>query len=223
MLISVLGLQAGCGQSTCAVNLACELAGLANPAIDRWQGKNSVILSATMPIQTHYCAQGHLPVSCDHLPLENSRPASWIGQIVKLAPEVDFIVIDPPPELSFLARELIVISDLIVVPSSSNSDLEKTAAMIDFIKATRSAKADGGPKCLIVPTRVYPKKEPDHKTFTELERFGEPFGPAIHELAAFADAFQVGRWIGDFAFGGPAHRDIEALAASVKLALNIPL
>lgn len=223
MLISVLGLQAGCGQSTCAVNLASELAGLPNPTADRWQGERSVILSAVAATYSHYSTSQHLPVSCDRLmPNENSPVKQRIAQILSMATEVDYLVIDGPSCMNPFTEQIILVSDLVVVPcSGSKAGLAQTAVMMKSIGVARSIRTDGGPKCLLVPARVEPGAEAVEQISASLKKFHEPIGPAIREAEEFIDAYRAGSWIGGTAFDSPSHREIQALAREVKTLLGV--
>lgn len=217
MTIVVANLKSECGQSTCAVNLACELAGTAKTGVvDRWEGTSSVLL-VTMPadVSDPYCASEHLPVSCEHLPSAELNRDRWTQGVLELAADLDYVVMCNPPHLRDATELLVAISDLVVVPCSA-ADLEATATMIGMIRSARSARADGGPKCLLVPTRVGPGTPAARELTKSLEKLGEPVGPPVHQRTAFAGAFVAGRWIGDFAPDGVAHADIRALATCVK-------
>jgi len=222
MLISVLGLQAGCGQSTCAVNLACELAGLPNPSTDRWQGEHSVILSAVSVTYAHYATSERLPVSCDLLmPREILSVKQRIDEILSMVTEVDYVVIDGPSSMNPFTEQIILVSDLVVVPcSGSQLGLVQTAAMMKSIGIARSARTDGGPKCLLVPARVGLGEKALEEISAALQQFKEPIGPAIHEATEFTTAFWAGSWIGETAFGSPSHREIHALAREVAKLLG---
>jgi chromosome partitioning protein len=219
MLIAVANLKSGCGQSTCAVNLACELAGeKASAGAGRWEHADTVILLSVLMLadsSDHYCSSGKLPISCEHLALVDRSGDRWTKRVLEYAAGVDYVVVDSPPHLHDATADMVRISDLVVVPCST-SDLEATRTMIGLIRRARSLRADGGPKCLLAPTRVGPGAAARKELVTELEKLGEPVGPTVHERAAFAEAFLAGRWIGDFDPNGIAHADIKAVAAAVR-------
>jgi chromosome partitioning protein len=219
MLIAVVNLKGGGGRSTCAVNLACELADLDHLSADRWQGKYRVVLvdADANGTATQYSSGGHLPVSSEHLPIEDwKHMEGWIQRI--LAIQVDFVVVDAPLKVDIITKAIIGICDLVVVPWSAADDVDLVAAvaMVELIRLVRSASADGGPECLIVPTHVNARSTAGKEIDTVLGKLGEPIGPAIHQMDAFVDAFTAGRWIGDFAFNSAAHQDIKALASAVR-------
>src|SRR5262252_677631 len=63
MVIAVLNLKGGCGKSTIAINLACELAG----------ASDSVLLldNDAQGTASHWLSHGRLPVQGQFMPLEN--------------------------------------------------------------------------------------------------------------------------------------------------------
>jgi chromosome partitioning protein len=222
LIIDVANLKDGRPRSTCAMNLACELADLDNLTGDRWQGKRRVVLFDADPnkgTETRYGYRGHLPVSHQSMPLGDSTIDSWVGRLLSIAAEVDYLVVDSPPEFDAVTKAIIAISDLVIVPcSSAGTDLQAASSMMDLLMKARKTRADGGPKCLLVPTRTNPPTAGPEPCIG-LQKFGEPIGPAIQEKSAYEDAFK-GRWIGDFAHFSPAHLAIAALATAVERVLG---
>ena len=220
MLINVANLEDG--QSTCALNLACALSRTDHLCADRWKGARRVVLFDAEPSRgtaTGYDSGGQLPVSRDFLPLGDSTIAEWLLRILEIASEVDYLVLDNPPHFDSIARAILGVSDLVVIPcSASAADLTAAAAMIEVIGIVRLARSDGGPKCLMAPIRGASETARGDETGEALRKFGEPVGPAIYPRAAFEDAF-AGRWIGDFAHYSPAHEAAVALAVCVEAAL----
>ncbi len=53
------------------------------------------------------------------------------------------------------------------------------------------------------------------------ERFGETVSPPIHMRMAFAKAFDTGQWVGNFAPGSAAHREIDTLAELVASGYSV--
>jgi len=218
MRIAIVNENAGGGRSTCAVNLACELADLDHLSTDRWQGKYRVLLvdANSNGTATQYSSGGHLPVSSERLQKEDWKDMEgWIQRI--LAIQMDFVVVDAPLKVDIITKAIIGISDLVVVTwcAADCLDLVAAARMVELIRTIRSARADGGPKCLLVPTHVTSMSTARRESET-VGKLGEAVGPAIHQRTAFLRAFTAGRWIGDFAYNSGAHRDIKALASAVR-------
>jgi len=212
-------MKGGCDRSTCAVNLACELADLDHLCTDRWQGKRRVVLvdADTNGTATQYSSGGHLPVSSEHLPIKDwSDMEGWIQRV--LAIQVDFVVVDAPTKVDIITKAIIGICDLVVVPWCAADDINLVAAapMVELIRVVRSARSDGGPECLLVPTHVNAETAAGREIENAISKLGATMGPAIHQRDAFVDAFAAGRWIGDFAYNSAAHRDIKALARAVR-------
>jgi cellulose biosynthesis protein BcsQ len=88
--------------------------------------------------------------------------------------------------------------------------------MLQMIRAARPSRPDGGPKCLLLPTRVNAGTKAGEQVDQVLRVSGEPVGPFIHQSVLFVEAFRAGLWIGDFAPDSAAHGDIKALAECVK-------
>src|SRR2546425_7615110 len=65
IVIAVVNLKGGCGKSTIAVNLACELA----------SGGSKVLLvdNDSQGTATHWLRDVRLPVQCQFMPLENDE------------------------------------------------------------------------------------------------------------------------------------------------------
>jgi cellulose biosynthesis protein BcsQ len=218
MLIAVTNMKNDSGKSTCAVNLACELAGMETPPSDRWQGKNTVLLSMLAPKALHYCSSGRLPVSCEHLPLDDSNHDTWVQRIREIASQVDYVVVDTEPSLPGVILAIVGIADLVILPCSASPalDLEATVAMLRMVRAARSSRGDGSPKCLLLPTRVNAGTKAGEAVDEVLRASGEPVGPFMHQSVLFGEAFKAGLWIGAFAPDSAANGDIKALAERVK-------
>jgi len=223
MLIVVANPHDGRGLSTCAINLACELAEYNTHLTDRWRGKYSVIL-ADADVEgtaTRCCSGGHLPVSSDHGPTGDPKEiARWIQRMRLVREEVDYVVVDGPSHFGTALQGIVGICDLVIVPCSV-ADSVKLLPMIETIKEVRSSRSDSGPKCLFVPICGDGGLVAEKELSTALIRFGEPVGPVIHQSADFAKAFNTGQWIGTFAPDSAAYGDIKALAANAKEILTL--
>jgi len=208
VLVAVANLKGGCGKSNIAVNLACALF-----------GKRTSVVFVDADAQgtgTFHASKGLLPVMCESLPLEaDAGVAAWVRRILAL--KGDFVVIDAPPHVGAVTQAIIGVVDLVLVPvTPSAADLVATGRAIELIRKARKLRSDGGPKCLMLPSRVDSRTVAGRELAGALETFGEPVGPTIHQRAVFVDAMSSGQWVGDFAPGSDAHNDIIALSEAVK-------
>ena len=224
MIVTVTNLPGSRVQSTCAVNLACELAGVVYPSADRWESRYKVVLVDADPagdIAARYCASQNLPVSCEQWRPTDSNLKQWIQRVVATAAEVDYVVVVDPPHSEALTAALAAVSDLVVIPCPvAGLDLGAITPITESIRAARGARADAGPKCLLVPTSSGIEAMNGKGSGLALRNLGEPLGPVLHESAEFESAYRERRWIGDFAWNSPAHADITALATFAKLLLS---
>src|SRR4051812_35854308 len=103
IVIAVANLKGGCGKSTIAVNLACELT----------SGRNSVALvdADAQGTATYWCSQGDLPVQHIALPLDGQRNVQrWVSQVLGL--DCDYVVVDAPPHVGASTEAAVGIADL---------------------------------------------------------------------------------------------------------------
>jgi chromosome partitioning protein len=213
VVIAVLNLKGGCGKSTIAVNLACELAA----------GSESVVLldNDAQGTASHWLSHGRLPVHGEFMPLETEEDGEHLVRAVAARSE-RYVVLDAPAHVGAAALAAGKIADLVLIPvTASGVDLVATRAVVDVIRQARAIRRSGTPKCLIVPSKIDRRTDAGRRIDEQVRQFGENVGPAIHQRTAFVDAFGAGQWIGEFAPMSPAHYDITALAMAVKRSLRI--
>ena len=207
-IISVCNLKGGVGKSTVAVNVACALASRSRTV--------ELIDADEQGTAAHWASQGELPVRVEHKPLEGRGADAWVRSV--LASEADGVVIDAPPHVGDSTQAIVAISDVVLVPvSPSGADLLATMRAVELVRQARQVRGDGGPACLLVPSRVDQRTSASRELPAALKALGEPVGPAVRLRTAHADAFGVGQWVGDFAPGSDADADIRALASKVWL------
>jgi chromosome partitioning protein len=213
VVIAVLNLKGGCGKSTIAINLACELAASSERVL--------LLDNDSQGTASHWLSHGRLPVEGQFMPLENDEDGERLVRAVAARNE-RYVVLDAPAHVGAAAQAAAKIADLVLVPvTASGVDLVATRAVVDLIRQARVLRRSGAPKCLIVPSKIDRRTDAGRKIDEQVREFGETVGPAIHQRTAFVDAFGAGQWIGDFAPQSAAHYDITALAMAVKRSLRI--
>ncbi len=213
VVIAVLNLKGGCGKSTIAVNLACELAVDSGPVL--------LLDNDAQGTATHWLSHGLLPVRGSFMPLENEEDGERLVRAVAASND-RYVVLDAPAHVGAAAQAAGRIADLVVIPvTASGVDLVATEMVVDLIRQARVLRRGGAPKCLIVPSKIDRRTDAGRRIDEQVRRFGETVGPAIHQRTAFVDAFGAGQWIGDYAPQSPAHYDVAALAMAVRRSLRI--
>ncbi len=212
-VIAVVNLKGGCGKSTIAVNLACELAA----------ARDSVRLidNDCQGTATQWMSQGTLPLTGEFLPLENEQDGERLVRAIAGGTQ-RYVVLDAPAHVGAATQAAGRIADLVLIPvTASGVDLAATESAVDLIRQARVHRRGLAPKCLVVPSKIDRRTDAGRQILERLGRFGEPVGPAIHQRTAFVEAFGAGQWIGQFAPQSPAHYDIASLAIAVRRILRV--
>jgi chromosome partitioning protein len=213
VVIALLNLKGGCGKSTIAINLACELAGNGDPVL--------LLDNDSQGTASQWLSSGRLPVQGSFMPLENDEDGERLIRTVASRKE-RYIVLDAPAHVGAAALAAGRIADLVLVPvTASGVDLAATQAVVDLIRRARTMRRSDSPKCLIVPSKIDRRTDAGRRIDEHARSFGETVGPAIHQRTAFVEAFGAGQWIGDYAPQSAAHYDIASLAIAVKRTLRI--
>ena len=213
IVIAVVNLKGGCGKSTIAVNLACELAS---------NGDTVLLLdNDSQGTASHWLTSGRLPIRGEFMPLENDQDGERLVRAAAARGE-RYVVLDAPAHVGAATQAAGKIADLVLIPvTASGVDLVATRAAVELIRQARTIRRSGGPRCLIVPSKIDRRTDAGRQIEAQLLAFGESVGPTIHQRTAFVEAFGAGQWIGDYAPQSSAHYDITSLAIAVKRSLRI--
>ena len=213
VVIAVINLKGGCGKSTIAVNLACELAGNADSVL--------LVDNDSQGTASHWLSHGRLPVQGKFMPLENDEDGERLVRAVAASNE-RYVVLDAPAHVGAAAQAAGKIADLVLIPvTASGVDLVATRTVVDLVRQARVLRRSGAPKCMIVPSKIDRRTDAGRQIDAHVRSFGETVGPAVHQRTAFVEAFGAGQWIGDYAPQSSAHYDITSLAIAVKRSLRI--
>ena len=213
VIIAVLNLKGGCGKSTIAVNLACELACTGDKVL--------LIDNDAQGTARQWWSNGRLPIQGEFMPLENEQDGERLVRAAAARRE-RYIVLDAPAHVAAATQTAGKIADLVLIPvTASGIDLAATEAAVQLVRQARVARRSSGPKCLIVPSKIDRRTDAGRQIDQKLHAFGELVGPTIHQKIAFVEAFGAGKWIGEYAPQSAAHYDIASLAIAVKRSLRI--
>jgi chromosome partitioning protein len=210
--IAVANLKGGAGKSTIAVNLAGELFGKKHSVI--------VVDADAQGTATYWASAGRLPFAVEAMPFETARDVKrWAPKVLEI--EADYVVIDCPPHVGGATEAAVGVADLVLIPvTASGADLAATLKALDLVHEMRETRKDGGPACILVPSKIDTRTALGREIGEVLEQLGERVGPAIHQRVAFVESFGQGLWIGDHEPNGPAYEDIAELGAAVRKALK---
>lgn len=211
-IIGVCGRKGGSGKTTTAIHLGAQLA---------TQGLSVVVIDCDVQgSATHWAEPGNLPMPVRHMPLEADDQVSEWSKAVK-AIGAEYTILDSPPHLNAALGGVIGLSDVAVIPCGpSGLDLIATGETVGLVREIRDARGVGRPLMLLVPNRIDKRTASGRELKSALADMGEPVGPEIHYRTAFADAFNIGQWVGAYAPSSPAHREMKVLAGHVMKRLE---
>jgi chromosome partitioning protein len=213
VVIAIVNLKGGCGKSTIAVNLACELACTGDSVV--------LVDNDSQGTSSHWLSHGRLPIRGEFMPLENEEDGERLVRAVAGRSE-QYVVLDAPAHVGAATQAAGKIADLVLIPvTASGVDLLATGAAVDLIRQARTIRHGGAPKCLIVPSKIDRRTDAGRRIDEQLSGFGEPVAPTVNQRTAFIEAFSAGLWIGEYAPESSAHYDISSLAIAVKRSLRI--
>lgn len=209
-IVAVGNLKGGTGKSTVSVNLACAFAE---------RGHRTVLIDTDPQKSAGLWSQGGLlPIGVAEFPLRDLTAAGeWIEELDILRARYSRVVIDLPAVVSPVMASAFLVADLILIPSSiSEVDVQATRRTLKHVANTRRERAANPPKVLIVPQQVRKGWFSDGGVDEQLTALREPLSQPIRYDKKFGQAFKSRRWIGDYANGSSAHRDIQNLVRVVE-------
>jgi chromosome partitioning protein len=137
--------------------------------------------------------------------ISDRQPRKDIAEISN----VDFIIIDTPPELMTPALKAALLSDLIIIPCSpSPLDLEAAEETVDLAVTT-------GKSFKLLASNVRTGTSIGKKFPETLGRLGEVFKTTVHQRVSIIEAAMVGKWIGSYAPNSCGHIEYKKLAEEV--------
>lgn len=206
-IIGVAGRKGGSGKTTVAVHLAAELSS---------SNFRTVLVDCDpQGSATHWAEPGRLPMLVRHMALENETQVATWSKAVRAIP-ADYVVLDSPPHLNAALGAVVGLCDLAVIPCGpSGLDLIATGETIALVREIRDAKGGDNPRIILVPNRIDSRTGSGRELTAALTDMGEAVAPEIHSRTAFSDAFNIGQWVGEYAPGSPAHREMQNLSSFV--------
>lgn len=136
------------------------------------------------------------------------------------AANYDHLVIDAPPQVSGIARSVILAADLILIPvQPSPHDIWSAADIVQLIEEASSFKENF--KTAFVVNRKIANTALGRDVFTALENYPFPvLQTAVCQRVAFAESAALGASVLETEPNGPAAKEIESLTREVLEMMN---
>lgn len=197
-VISLLQQKGGSGKTTTAINLACGLIELGYKVaiVDMDKDKPDAYTWMTKNDENHDFVY-------------NFDEKVVREEVLKLKTNLDFIVIDTPPNFQTVALKSALLSDLIVIPSSpSGMDLS------GLMEAKDLALTANKPYRFFA-NRVQMSSNMSKSLLDFFEEDGCFFQSYVSQSVKFVEAEAEGLYVGKYAKGSKAHLQVKKLAREV--------
>ena len=180
MIISLVNLQSGVGKTTVAINLALALSELRFRVLLIDADPHGKVLQWQRTADSRAFAIKHYP---------RAASQTVLAEIVK---GYTHTVIDAPPAVGEIARSILMVSDLVIIPVEANAVCDRlTRETVSLVQETREHNRDLVAKLLI--SKKIPGAELAPKTLEALEGFGiDILGTAIGERMTYVTAMIAG-------------------------------
>lgn len=206
LIIAVVGRKGGIGKTTVSVHLAGELAA---------RGCRAALIDADpQGSAAQWAAPGKLLLPVEHLPVTVDKLKPWVERVRRV--DADVVILDCPPHLDAALGAAVGLADLAILPCGpSGLDMMAMGEVLAVVRQARQHR-HGKPAVMIVPNRVDRRTAEGRELVDELEKLGEPVGPALAYRSAFVRAFNTGDTVGAFAPGSAADIEVKALADAIE-------
>jgi chromosome partitioning protein len=136
-----------------------------------------------------------------------------IGQVREAG--IDFLIIDTPPAITRAIREVIKVSDMVLIPTRpSPHDLRAVAATVAMVEET-------GKPLFFVLNGATPRARITNEAIIALSQHG-PLAPSIvHQRVDFASSMIDGRTVMEVTTSSRAIAEIERLWKYIAIRLNL--
>lgn len=142
-------------------------------------------------------------------------PEKQLKDYIEGIGEMDFIIIDTPPEFLAASVKASLLSDLIIIPCPpSQLDLESAQETVELAEAMK--KEFRLLACNVKTGTTIGKNFPD-----ALGQLGKVFETVIHHRVSIVEAAMYGSWIGDCETDSQGHVEYAILASEVLRILGV--